>query len=77
MLQCNHVFFVAVEGPQRVEGPCVTCGLNMQDALPLHRYLCPGHFGCIILAVPVFNPTFFKELIQVVALYVPYVAKFT
>jgi len=52
-------------GPQRSDGLCVTCGLNWTDALPLHRYLCPGHFGYIQLPVPVFNPLLFSEMFSV------------
>lgn len=52
-------------GPQHAEGPCVTCGLNWTDALPLHRYLCPGHFGFVQLPVPVFNPLLFSEMFSV------------
>ena len=52
-------------GPQRSEGVCVTCGLNWTDALPLHRYLCPGHFGYIQLPVPVFSPLLFSEMFSV------------
>ena len=54
-----------IAGPQRAEGLCVTCGLNWTDALPLHRYLCPGHFGYIQLPVPVFNPLLFSEMFAV------------
>jgi len=57
--------YYATAGPQRAEGPCVTCGLNYTDALPLHRYLCPGHFGYVQLPVPVFNPLLFSEMFSV------------
>ena len=59
------VGFLKITGPQRAEGPCTTCGLNWTDALPLHRYLCPGHFGYIQLPVPVFNPLLFSEMFSV------------
>ena len=38
-------------------GRCATCGLGERD--------CPGHIGHIELAVPVYNPMMFKQLVRI------------
>ena len=36
---------------------CATCGKGMED--------CPGHFGFVKLALPVFHPGYFRHTIGV------------
>lgn len=36
---------------------CATCGKGMED--------CPGHFGFVKLALPVFHPGYFRHVIGV------------
>lgn len=43
-------------GPLDKNDICLTCHLDY--------FQCPGHFGHIDLALPVYNPVFFKELIK-------------
>lgn len=45
-------------GPTDARDKCVTCGLQ--------GGLCPGHFGHIILEVPVFNPLLFSLTYKVI-----------
>lgn len=43
-------------GPLDKNDVCLTCSLDY--------FKCPGHFGHIDLALPVYNPIFFKDLIK-------------
>jgi DNA-directed RNA polymerase I subunit RPA1 len=43
-------------GPLDKNDICLTCNLDY--------FTCPGHFGHINLALPVYNPVFFKELVK-------------
>lgn len=43
-------------GPLDKNDICLTCNLDY--------FQCPGHFGHIDLALPVYNPVFFKELVK-------------
>jgi DNA-directed RNA polymerase I subunit RPA1 len=43
-------------GPLDKNDVCLTCHLDY--------FQCPGHFGHIDLALPVYNPVFFKELVK-------------
>jgi DNA-directed RNA polymerase beta' subunit len=47
----------ATLGPLDRQAGCVTCGLSERD--------CPGHMGHIELAVPLYNPVFFKNMFTV------------
>ncbi|XP_025110197.1 DNA-directed RNA polymerase I subunit RPA1-like [Pomacea canaliculata] len=44
-------------GPTRHDDICDTCGQTARH--------CPGHFGHISLALPVFNPIFFKTMFKI------------
>lgn len=43
-------------GPYSKTDRCATCRMN--------HFQCPGHFGHIELAVPVFNPLLFQSLVK-------------
>ena len=43
-------------GPLDKNDICLTCNMDY--------FQCPGHFGHVNLALPVYNPVFFKELIK-------------
>lgn len=51
----NGLYDLAL-GPLDKNDICLTCNLDY--------FQCPGHFGHINLALPVYNPVFFKELIR-------------
>lgn len=46
----------AALGPYTRKDRCTTCKMN--------HFQCPGHFGHIELAVPVFNPLLFQSLLR-------------
>lgn len=51
----NGLYDLAL-GPHDKNDICLTCGLDY--------FSCPGHFGHINLALPVYNPIFFKDLLK-------------
>ena len=52
----NGLYDLAL-GPIDKNDICLTCGLSY--------FTCPGHFGHINLALTVYNPVFFKDLIKI------------
>jgi DNA-directed RNA polymerase I subunit RPA1 len=51
----NGLYDLAL-GPLDKDDVCLTCGLGY--------FHCPGHFGHVEVALPVYNPVFFKELVR-------------
>ncbi|KAJ7566178.1 hypothetical protein O6H91_02G091400 [Diphasiastrum complanatum] len=51
-------------GPLDLQGSCITCG---EASL-----LCPGHYGHIELALPIYNPLVFKMLVKILKSSCPY-----
>lgn len=47
-----------LQGPANKQcGDCETCGAKLSD--------CPGHFGYLVLAVPVFNVGYLSTVVDV------------
>ena len=59
---------IILAGPCRRDDRCESCGQSERN--------CPGHFGHIRLPVPVFNPMFFKTLLQVRSFSLLFLLKF-
>lgn len=65
MIQMNSWFclsFLVIVSMFRFQGPvksrvCTTCDANFND--------CPGHFGYLKLALPVFNVGYFPTIIEI------------
>lgn len=51
----NGLYDLAL-GPLDKNDICLTCSLDY--------FKCPGHFGHVDLALPIYNPVFFKELVK-------------
>lgn len=50
-------FFCAIQGPANKSLVCATCDGNFHD--------CPGHYGYLNLALPVFNVGYLSTIVEI------------